>query len=339
MNWRRIIFVGLVLLFGFIVVTRFVDIAELLTTLQRGQPLWVGTALIVHLLWLLNQAALYQALYTLVKLPASINHLLPIVLASNFINFSTPSASLGGLVLFLNDARQRGLDASRVVLVNLLFVLLNVIWFAIILAFGLTMLFIWHDLKLYQVIAAAILFANVLLLIGGLVLAGWQPQLLNRLLLWGVRIINSLGQRLLKRKLLKVEQATRFSIEFSQAAALSHGGRRLGRPFFHTFLVDALDLAVLGTCFLAFPSGGTPIALPMLITGYSIGVLFMAVAITPQGVGVVEGAMTAAFVSLGVPVARATIAVLAYRGISFWLPLLTGFIALRWVRGLGRKID
>lgn len=77
----------------------------------------------------------------------------------------------------------------------------------------------------------------------------------------------------------------------------------------------------------------------MLITGYSIGVLFMAVAITPQGVGVVEGVMTAAFVSLGVPVARATIAVLAYRGISFWLPLLTGFIALRWVRGLERKIE
>lgn len=82
-------------------------------------------ALAVHLLWLLNQSALYQALYTLVDLPASIHQLLPIVLASNFINFSTPSASLGGLVLFLSDARQRGLDSGRVVLVNFLFLLLN----------------------------------------------------------------------------------------------------------------------------------------------------------------------------------------------------------------------
>lgn len=340
MNWKRAILVGLVLLFGFILVTNFVDATQLVKTLQRGQPLWVAMALAVHLLWLLNQSALYQALYTLVDLPASIPQLLPIVLASNFINFSTPSASLGGLVLFLGDARQRGLDSGRVVLVNFLFLLLNLILFAIILAFGLTLLFVWHDLKLYQILAAAVLFTNVTLMIGGLLLAGWKPKLLHRLLSWGVVIINRLGKRLLKRHLFRATQAIRFSTEFSQAAAaLRHGGRKLIRPIFHTFLVDTLDMAVLWSCFAAFPSEGKQISLAMLITGYSIGVLFMAVAITPQGVGVVEGAMTAAFVSLGVPVARAAIAILAYRGISFWFPLLTGFIALRWVRGLGRQID
>lgn len=173
-------------------------------------------------------------------------------------------------------------------------------------------------------------------MIGGLLLAGWKPKLLHRLLSWGVVTLNRLGKRLIKRHLFRVTQAIRFSTEFSQAAALRHGGRKLIRPIFHTFLVDALDMAVLGSCFVAFPSEGKQISLAMLIAGYSIGVLFMAVAITPQGVGVVEGAMTAAFVSLGVPTARAAIAILAYRGISFWFPLLTGFIALRWVRGLGR---
>ena len=200
------------------------------------------------------------------------------------------------------------------------------------------MLFVWHDLKLYQVLTAAILLTNVTLLISGLVLAGWQSKLLEHLLLWGVGLINVSGQLLLKRTLLKVEQATEFSNEFSQAAAaLSRGGRRLRRTLFHTFWVDVLDMAVLYACLRAFPSEGTLISPAILITGYSIGVLFIAVAITPQGLGVVEGAMTAAFVSLGVPVARATIAVLAYRGISFWFPLLSGFIALRWVRGLGRS--
>lgn len=337
MNLRRIIFIGLIVLFGFILITHFVDAAELVSTLQRGQPLWVFTALAIHLLWLLNQTALYQALYRLVNLPARISHLLPIVLSSNFINFSTPSASLGAVMLFLNDARQRGLDSGRVVLVNFLFVLLNLIWFALILAFGLAMLFVWHDLKLYQVITAAILLTNVTLLISGLVLAGWQPKLLERLLLWGVGLINSISQLLLKRNLFKVEQATEFSNEFSQAAAaLNRGGRRLGKTLFHTFWVDVLDMAVLYACLRAFPAEGTLISPAVLIAGYSIGVLFVAVAITPQGIGVVEGAMTAAFVSLGVPVARATIAVLAYRGISFWFPLLSGFIALRWVRGLGK---
>ena len=97
-------------------------------------------------------------------------------------------------------------------------------------------------------------------------------------------------------------------------------------------------MSVLYACLIAFPAGGHPISLPMLIAGYSVGVLFMCVSITPQGLGVAEGVMAAAFVSLGVPAGRATVAVLAYRGLSFWLPLLTGFIALRWVRGLGRPM-
>lgn len=94
-------------------------------------------------------------------------------------------------------------------------------------------------------LTAAILLTNVTLLVTGLILAGWQPQLLERLLLWGVRLINSISHRLLKRNLFKFEQAIAFSNEFSQAAALSRGGQRLGRTLFHTFWVDVLDMAVL----------------------------------------------------------------------------------------------
>ncbi len=95
-------------------------------------------------------------------------------------------------------------------------------------------------------------------------------------------------------------------------------------------LVDSLEIAVLGACFAAFPGAGHPVTLAMLITGYALGTLFLVVSITPQGLGVVEGVMTAVFVSLGVPLERAAIVVLAYRGLSFWLPLCVGFIALRW---------
>jgi uncharacterized membrane protein YbhN (UPF0104 family) len=36
--------------------------------------------------------------------------------------------------------------------------------------------------------------------------------------------------------------------------------------------------------------------------------------------------------SLGVPQAGATVVTLAYRGITFWLPFLLGFVALRRVK-------
>ncbi len=339
MNWRRTILIGLIVLFVAILVTRFVDAAELVRTLQRGQPLWVMMALALQLLWLLNQTALYQSLYVLMKLPAPMSQMLPMVVASNFINFAAPSACLGGIALFLDDARQRGLDSSRVMLVNLLFMVFNLAFFALLLIFGLSMLFVWHDLKLYQMLGAAILLTNVGLLTSGLLIAGVQPKGLVRLLTWGTSLINHLGQWLLKRELLSVERATQFALEFSQAAAaVRRTGQQLGRPLLHALLISLLDMSVLYAALSAFPAGGAPISLTMLITGYSIGVLFMCVSITPQGLGVAEGVMAATFVSLGVPTARATIAVLAYRGLSFWLPLLTGFVALRWVRGLGRSV-
>lgn len=44
--------------------------------------------------------------------------------------------------------------------------------------------------------------------------------------------------------------------------------------------------------------------------------------------------MTLALRSLHVPLGAAAVITLAYRGLTFWLPFLYGFVALRW---LGRR--
>ena len=337
MNWRRIVLFGLVALFGVIFITQIGDITELIGALRQGRPIWIVIALAVQLLWFLNQVALYQSLYRLLDLPARIRQLLPIVLASNFVNFATPTASLGAVPLFVDDAQQRGLDAGRVTLTNVLRLLLNLLWFSLLLAFSLTMLYIWHRLKTYHIIAASILLATALLMAAGLVLAGWWPDRLARLLAWLAKLLNRLGQRVLHRDLLTEERASDFAHEFGAAAGALWAGRsKLARPWLHVMFFDVLEMVVLYITLLAFPSGGEHVSLAMLVTAYSIGVLFSVVAITPQGVGAVEGLLVAAFMSLGLPMGRAAVVVLAYRGMSFWLPLLVGFAALRWVRGIGK---
>jgi uncharacterized protein (TIRG00374 family) len=47
----------------------------------------------------------------------------------------------------------------------------------------------------------------------------------------------------------------------------------------------------------------------------------------PGGIGGVEGGMIGAFVAFGEPASAAVVAVLTYRAISYWLPLLPGAIA------------
>lgn len=67
--------------------------------------------------------------------------------------------------------------------------------------------------------------------------------------------------------------------------------------------------------------------------GYGVGVLFWIVAITPQGIGLVEGVMAIVFTSLGVPSAPATVTALAFRGLGLWLPAFIGIASRRRLRG------
>ena len=49
--------------------------------------------------------------------------------------------------------------------------------------------------------------------------------------------------------------------------------------------------------------------------------------ITPGGLGFVEAGLAATLVWAGVPTANATLATLAYRLVSYWLPLVLGIAA------------
>src|SRR3954454_6564676 len=83
------------------------------------------------------------------------------------------------------------------------------------------------------------------------------------------------------------------------------------------------DMAVLWACFHAF--GGSP-DIAVVVLGYFVGMMGNLLPL-PGGVGGVEGGMFAAFVALGVDDGLALVAVLSYRGFSFWLPTVPGAIA------------
>jgi hypothetical protein len=176
------------------------------------------------------------------------------------------------------------------------------------------MLFRWHSLRLHHVIAATILFTSAALMLAGLVLAGVWPAAPERVLTRAGGAINWVGQRLRRRNLVRTEALRRFAGEFSRAAgALWTGRRRLARPILHIILFDGLQIVVLYLSFRAFPGSGPPIGPTQLVAIFGIGVLFSVVAITPQGVGAVEGTMIALAESLGLPMGRAVAVILAYR--------------------------
>lgn len=93
----------------------------------------------------------------------------------------------------------------------------------------------------------------------------------------------------------------------------------------------AFDNAVLWACLRAF--GASP-PVTLVLMGYLIGQLGGLLPI-PGGLGGIDGGLLGALVVYGLPAAATAAAILAYRVVLFWLPLLLGgtaFFSLR--RGL-----
>jgi glycosyltransferase 2 family protein len=68
---------------------------------------------------------------------------------------------------------------------------------------------------------------------------------------------------------------------------------------------------------------------------YLVGGAAGAVSPTPGGLGVMEATLVAGLTATGVPAAPAVTGVLAFRLLTFWLPILPGALALRALRRNG----
>ena len=90
----------------------------------------------------------------------------------------------------------------------------------------------------------------------------------------------------------------------------------------------AFDNAVLWATFHAF--GYTP-EISIMLMGYLIGQLGGLLPI-PGGIGGIDGGLIGTLIVYGAPAAVVAAAVLAYRAILFWLPLIVGAIAFIQLR-------
>jgi putative heme transporter len=90
------------------------------------------------------------------------------------------------------------------------------------------------------------------------------------------------------------------------------------------------DMGTLWASFHAFGDVGVP-TFPVIVVAYFVGQLGNLLPL-PGGIGGVDGGMIGAFIAFGVPGGLAVVAVLVYRGFSFWLPTIPGVIAYLQLR-------
>ncbi len=322
--------IALGLLLGiFFVIGRFAEVQQVVDTLQRGDWRWLLLAALVQGAWMVNVAASFRALYRLLGVEEHINRLVPLAAAANFVNVVAPSMGMGGMAIFIVDGRRRRLPAARVTTAVALYVLFDYAGFLAVLTLGLLVLFRRNQLNAGEIVASLILVGVAIFLATLLYLGMKSAERLGRTLAWLGRVVNRALYPILRRDYLSIERAHSFAHEIAEGLALARQTRD------GWLLPGALALSnkalLITILFLVFMSFKQPFSVGTLIAGFSIGYLFLIVSPTPSGIGFVEGAMTIALGSLRVPLGAAAVIALAYRGITFWLPLLYGMLAIRWV--------
>ena len=335
--WRRIIFGALIIAFLWLIITHEADIEALARTLAQGQWQWVLLAALLQVGYFVVFSASYQAAFYAVDIPRRLRELIPVTLGSIFVNVVAPTASTAGAALFVDDAARRGYSSVRSAAAMLLQMAADYSSLVVILLVGATVLFAQHDLQTYEVISSLVIVLLTGAFASVLVVGVWRPGVIRKLLAGVQGLANRLALRWGKEPWLAEGWSQEMAEEFTTASgiALRHP-RRLLLIFLAALAAQLLDLATLYVLFVAF---GHPVGLGVLVAGFAVGILLWIVSPVPQGIGVVEGGMALVYASLGVPMETATVVVLAFRGLTFWLPLVLGFVLIRHTGTFDKKAE
>lgn len=317
-----------VLLLGIVYV--FINIAEVeavADTLQRGEWHFILLAFGLQALWMLNATACYRSIYRALNLDERFGRLFLLIAAANFVNVVAPSGGMGGVAIFVSEARRRNYSSARVTVASAVVILLDYLAFLCVLSLGLIVLLRRHNLTATELGASAVLLLVAIVLAALIYLGMHSADALERALTWMARQVNRILLPFIHRSYLSEERAHSFAYEAASGLyQLRRSPMNLLLPFMLSLNGKVLLVLILFLVFVAF---GVPYSIGTLVGGFSIGYLFYIVSPTPAGIGFVEGALTLGLHSLNVPLGAATVLTLAYRGITFWVPLCLGVLAFR----------
>ena len=324
---RKFIVVLILFLGIAFVILSFGELKIIIKTLQKANLWFLLLAFLLQLSWFVINGLAYNSIYHLLKLKESIQKLTLLAAASNFVNVIAPSAGMGGVVVFIDDANRRGYSTSKVTVANALYLLFDYVAFLGILALGLIVLVRRNDLGPSETIASIVMLAIAIGLAFFLYLGARSADQLGRALAWTARLINRIVHPFIHREYLEEARAYTFAHEVAESLSnLPTKWQTLIYPLLWFIATKVLMMAILIASFLSFD---VPFSAGTIIGGFSIGYLFLVVSPTPSGIGVVEGIMALALNSLKVEWSQAVVIILVYRAITFWVPLGIGALAFR----------
>jgi len=289
------------------------DAAEL----RHARPGFVVAAVIAQAISLGCYALLYR------RVLASLGARVPfwmaarVTLASFLVSHVTPFGSATGTLLNVSTLEARGIAAATTSEAIGLTSLMSTVALISLFGAGFAATAGRHLSSGYLTIAGVALGLVVLVLALVLVL-GAHPDIAERAGRKAARLARHI------RRSIDPEKTAQASKRLATLARSALTGRAFAESFGFAAADLLFDLASLDLMFLAvrYQPGFGPLAI-----AYAVANIASALPITPGGLGVVEVTLVAITVGFGAPRPTAVLAVVGYRIVNYWLPLLPGAVA------------
>jgi uncharacterized protein (TIRG00374 family) len=283
--------------------------------IESGSPLWIALALVLTFGMFGGYVAMFRGVFGHVERIGWRESYL-ITMAGLAASRIFAAGGAGGLVLQAWALRQAGMAKREVADKTISFLVLTYLPYAaavVLCGLGLRLGIFPGEAPFTMTVIPAII-SVILMALTSLILL--VPTDLQRRLDGFAQRTGTLGK--VTTKLATIPAATSAGLHDAISHIRSKNPALLGAVLFWAF-----QIAVLWAAFHAF---GEPPSTAVLVQAFFVGMLGNLLPI-PGGVGGVEGGMIGAFAAFGVDAGLAVVAVLVFRGFTFWLPLLPGVIA------------
>lgn len=325
---RSVLLIIVSALFLYFLIGHLGDWQQLATLFFHAKWSFLSIAVTLEIIKFYFFTKLYQQAFSIYEVKWRLKQLAALVLASVSLSLTAPLGPMSGATVFVGEAKERATSLFSTMAGIFVTLLSDFLALLLFLTLSVVLLAFRHQLMQYELVGYVIFVSVVLALFGVFVLAVKNHGVLHGLLRFSQGVLN-LGGVLLGKKnaVVGTDWADRKTVQFGKMSAKLVEKRQIFNKLVGTAIYMRLtDMAALFFLFLAF---GKLVPVVPLLAGYSVGMLFWIVSPTPQGVGFVESIMPVVFSSLGIDIDVATLATLAFRGLTLWLPALIGFVILR----------
>jgi uncharacterized protein (TIRG00374 family) len=285
--------------------------------LRHARPAFVAAAVVAQAASLGCYAQLYRRVLAALGAKPRFRLTADVVLASFFASHLTPFGSAAGTRVNVSTLEADGIEAATTGEAIALTSLMSTLALIVLFGTGFVATAGRHVSQTCLIIAGVAFFLVVVVLAVILEL-GAHPAIAGRAGRWAASMARWI------RPGIDPEQAAQTSSRLASLARSALSGRA-GLASFGFAAADLLfDLLSLDLMFLAlrYQPGFGPLAV-----AYAAANIASAIPVMPGELGVIEVTMVAVIVGFGAPRATAVLAVLGYRIVNYWLPLLPGAVA------------